>query len=204
MKFLRNPIVTGILAVVAVMVVAYQFMGSNIRFNFRGKTAQVVRAIAPTLAPAPAPASVVAPSNLVAETSGPVAEATIDRAYLEARFAKWVASPQRDPFLLFGADPKLNGKDDEEFASPISKWKLNGIWDQTGGKLAVINKRVHRVGDEIEGYKIVRIEGEEVWFQGPKRKERLALERRGPSVLQNPVFQPPSNQPPAEADTSNP
>jgi hypothetical protein len=62
-------------------------------------------------------------------------------------------------------------------ASPISKWRLNGIWDQNGGKLAVINKHVHRVGDEIEGYKIIRIEGEEVWFQGPKRKERLALEQ---------------------------
>jgi hypothetical protein len=120
---------------------------------------------------------------------------TIDRTYLEGRFAKWVTAPLRDPFLLFSADPKDKTKEDEEFASPISKWHLNAIWDQTGGKLAVINKRVHVVGEEIEGYKILKIEGEEVWFQGPKRKERLALEKRGPAIIPNPVFLPASTQP---------
>jgi hypothetical protein len=194
-KFLRNPIVSGVLAVVAVLVVAYQFTGLNIHFRIGGTAGQVVNAIAPALvAPTPAPQPPPV-TNQVAEATP---DATIDRAYLEARFAKWVASPLRDPFLLFSTDPK-DKKDDEEFSSPISKWHLNGIWDQTGGKLAVINKRVHRVGDEIEGYKILKIEGEEVWFQGPKRKERLALEKKGPSVLHNPVFLPAANEIPATA-----
>jgi hypothetical protein len=189
-KFLRNPIVSGILAVVAVLVVAYQFTGSNIHFRLGGKAGQVVTAIAPALV-APPPSPPPAPVKPIAEESA-TADATIDRAYLEARFAKWVAAPLRDPFLLFSTDPK-DKKDDEESASPISKWHLNGIWDQTGGKLAVINKRVHRIGDEIEGYKIVKIEGDEVWFQGPKRKERLALEKKGPSILHNPVYLPATN-----------
>jgi hypothetical protein len=193
MKFLRNPIVTGILAVVAVVVVGYQFTGSNIHFNFGGTAARVVGTIAPALLP-PAPPPAL-PTNEVAETIAPDPAISIDRAYLEGRFARWVAAPQRDPFLLFSTDPKDKTMEDE-FASPISKWHLNGIWDQTGGKLAVINKRVHRVGDEIEGYKILRIEGQEVWFQGPKRKERLALEQRGPSVFVNPSFPPPSNPTP--------
>ena len=36
MKFLRNPIVSGILAVLAVLVVVAQFAGSNIHFRFGG------------------------------------------------------------------------------------------------------------------------------------------------------------------------
>jgi hypothetical protein len=186
MKFLRNPIVTGILALVAVVIVAYQFMGSNIHLPLSGTAARVVQTIAPALLPPPAPAPVQ--TNQVAESSS-TPSASIDRGYLEARFAKWVTSPLRDPFLLFATD-KEKLKEDAEFASPISKWKLNGIWDQTGGKLAIINKTVHQIGDEIEGYKIVKIEGGEVWFQGPKRRERLALETRGPAIVQNPVFLP--------------
>jgi hypothetical protein len=196
MKFLRSPIVSGILAVLAVLVVVYQFAGSNIHFPRLGGTAgQVVKAIAPALMPpppAPAPAAVAAQAEAAPDP-------TIDRAYLEARFARWVAAPQRDPFLLFSADPKDKLKDDDEFKSPLDHWHLNGIWDQTGGKLAVINKRVHRIGDEIEGYKILKIEGEEVWFQGPKRKERLVLEKKGPSVIHNPVFLPATNEIPATA-----
>jgi hypothetical protein len=192
MKFLRNPIVTGILAVVAVVVVLYQVMGSNIHLHLGGTAARVVQTIAPSLVPPPPPP--VQTNQVVESNSMP--DVTIDRGYLEARFAKWVTSPLRDPFLLFASD-KEKLKEDVEFASPISKWKLSGIWDQTGGKLAVINKSVHRIGDEIEGYKIVKIEGGEVWFQGPKRRERLALESRGPAYVPNPIFLPATNNVPS-------
>jgi hypothetical protein len=74
--------------------------------------------------------------------------------------------------------------------SPIAKWKLNAIWDQTGSRLAVINNAVHQVGDEIAGFKILRIESDEVWFQGPRRKERLGLQNRGPAFLRDPSFRP--------------
>lgn len=199
MRFLRNPIISGILVVVAVMVLAYQFTGGAMaRFRSGGLTQRVVKELVSAARPTPSmPAPVSSPATI--ETSdGPTEPTTIDRAYLEGRFAKWVAAPLRDPFLLF-ADAKDKAKEEEEFASPISKWKLQGIWDQTGGKLAVINKRVHRIGDEIEGYKIIRIEGDEVWFQGPKRKERLAMERRGPAVVPNPVFLPAPIQIPPES-----
>lgn len=199
MKILRNPIVSGLLAVAAIVILAYQFTGgASSRYRPAGITQRVVNEfIAATAPPTPPPAPAPSVTNQLAEASL-APDATVDRAYLEARFAKWVVSPLRDPFLLFGGD-KEKAKEDEDFASPISKWHLNGIWDQTGGKLAVINKRVHRVGDEIEGYKILRIEGDEVWFQGPKRKERLALEKRGPAVLPVPVFMPATNQSPSNA-----
>jgi hypothetical protein len=189
MKFLRNPIVTGLLTVAAVAVLLYQVMGGAFnKFHAGGITKRLAKelaAIPGVIVESPPPVADTRPP----ETAEPVPDANIDRGYLEARFARWVAAPARDPFLLF-ADPKERLKEEEEFASPISKWKLNGIWDQTGGKLAIINKTVHRVGDEIEGYRILRIEGDEVWFQGPKRKERLGLAHHGPAVVPNPVFQP--------------
>ena len=195
-RLLRNPIVSGLLAVAAVLVLAYQFNGGALaRFRPAGIAQRVIQQFVSVTTPAPPPQSPVATES--PEPAAPLpSDANVDQAYLEARFAKWVVAPMRDPFLLFASE-KDRSKEEEEFASPISKWKLNGIWDQTGGKLAVINKRVHKVGDEIEGYKIIRIEGEEVWFQGPKRKERLALEKRGPAVLQIPVFPPATNPPPS-------
>ena len=124
------------------------------------------------------------------EAAAPWRGPVIDREYVEARFAKWVVSPGRDPFLLLGAEPKEKELMEMFEPSPIAKWKLNAIWDQTGSRLAVINSAVHQVGDEIAGFKIIRIESEEVWFQGPHRKERLGLLNRGPAVLPNPNFPP--------------
>jgi hypothetical protein len=64
----------------------------------------------------------------------------------------------------------------EETNSPVPTWTLRGIWNQTDSRLAVINGRVWRVGDVIEpGYKLIRIEKDEVWFQGPYRNERLGF-----------------------------
>ena len=194
MKFLRNPIVSGILAVIAICVLAYQFSGGAMaRYKPAGLTKRVVAELVAATTPAPVPAPAPPPTQ-PAEVSGTTPDAAIDRGFLEARFAKWVAAPFRDPFLLFVTDTE-KVKEEKEFESPIARWKLQGIWDQTGGKLAVINNRVHKIGDEIEGYKILRIEGDEVWFQGPKRKERLALERRGPAVVPNPVFLPATTVP---------
>ena len=200
MKFLRNPIVSGVLAVVAIFVLVYQFTGGAMaRYRPAGITQRVVKELVNATAPIPTPPPPPpAATNQLAESTTPVPDPSIDRAYLEARFARWVASPLRDPFLLFSTDPK-DKKGEEEDASPITKWELNAIWNQTGGKLAVINKRVHQIGDEIEGYKIVKIEGNEVWFQGPKRKERLPLKtkEKAPAVLPNPVFAPaPTNDVP--------
>ena len=117
MKFLRNPIVTGILAVVAVAVVIYQFTGSNIHFNLGGRAAQVVASIAPAIIPPPVSVSTPAPTQ-IAEATNSAPDPTIDSAYLEARFAKWVASPLRDPFLLFGGDKEKSKEEYRNYEAP--------------------------------------------------------------------------------------
>ena len=190
MRFLRNPYVSGVLAAAATVLVFFRLVLPH------WQTGTPTAATPANQAAFPGRPAISAESraDVLVNALGPVPERGIDRNYVEARFAKWVASPQRDPFLLLGGDPQARSKEELDFISPIAKWKLNGIWSQTGSRLAVINNSVHQVGDEIEGYKIIRIEGEEVWFQGPKRKERLGLAQRGPVVLPDPVFKP-ANRP---------
>jgi hypothetical protein len=190
MRFFRNPIVTGILTLIAAAMVFYRlilpYLGPGISVPF----------VAKALLPDPARSRAVAAANALRDqlkeaATSPDQGLTVDRDYLEARFAKWVATPKRDPFLVLGVDPKDKELLDMLEPSPIAKWKFNGICDQTGGRWAVINNVPHQVGDEIAGFKIIRIESEEVWFQGPKRKERLGLLQHGPAILPNPVFKQP-------------
>jgi hypothetical protein len=191
MRFLRNPIVTGLLTLVAVGMVFYRLV---LPYLLPGKIVQsgIVAATRNPIA-ARAVANANALREQLTEAAAPWRGPTIDHDYVQGRFAKWVAAPARDPFLLLGIDPKDKEMQDLLEPSPIAKWKLNAIWDQTGSRLAVINNAVHQVGDEIAGFKILRIESEEVWFQGPHRKERLGLQNRGPAVLPNPSFPPAKN-----------
>jgi hypothetical protein len=202
MRFLRNPIVTGVLTLLAVATVFYRFVLPYL--SSPGVPLPGTPAPAPSPVAAKAVATASALRDQLAEAAAPWRGPKIDREYVEGRFAKWVATPKRDPFLLMGVDPK-NDKELQELLepSPIAKWKLNAIWSQTGSRLAVVNNRVHQVGDEIAGFKIIRIEADEVWFQGPKRKERLGLLNRGPAVLRDPGFQSITNRPASSSPSTS-
>ena len=97
--------------------------------------------------------------------------------------------------LLLGVQPPEPKDTGPDTNSPLRKLKLKGIWDQTGSRLAVINREVYRQGDEIDGYKIIEIGSDEVWFQGPRNKERLGLEKSLPRTNAYPrIAIPPSHQ----------
>ena len=183
MKLLRNPIVTGVLAVIAVVVVYLQVAPQG-RFSLGGAGTPAL-ALAPAAAPAPAPpaapASAPAVSTVVAAEAYTAPSRAVDREFVELHFDGWVNWPQRDPFLILTPDPPDLKNKDVDANSPVGSWKLKAIWAQTASRpLAVINHGVYREGDEIQGYKIIKIEGDEVWFQGPRRKERLGFDRRIP------------------------
>ena len=183
MKLLRSPWVTGILVLVALVVVYFQVVAPNLRLG------------GPAAAPRPAPARAAvsagpaAAATLAAiEALQPVTPATaallrpeqpVDTNFVQNHFALWVSSPTRDPFLLLAPEPTAV-KTDSVTNSPVPTWTLNAIWSQTGGRMAVINNNVYREGDEIEGYKIVKIQGDEVWFRGSNDVERLGFVRRHP------------------------
>ena len=184
MKLLRNPIVTGLLVVAAIGIVFYQIYGprwQRARESARQPVAAAVAAVARVLSPPPSPPSQVQPAEKES-TIDVIPDVRIDREYTKTHFDAWVESPARDPFLLLGPQPVDLNNNDSETNSPLRRMKLKGIWDQTGSRVAVIDREVYRQGDEIEGYKLIEIGIDEVWFQGPTRKERLGLEKRLPAI----------------------
>ena len=203
MKFLRNPWVTGALALIALAVVFYQvFAPQRSRRPAPVSPASPAAASMPPNAVAPAgnsasPATPLqhsaSPALASRGATGGLAEAPgpgMDRTYLESRFAGWINAPQRDPFLLVAPVPAQ--KILVPTNSPVALWKLTGIWNQAGSRLAVINNKVYGEGDEIQGFRIQRIEGDEVWFNGTNGLERLGLQRHRSAVPPAPPNAPPA------------
>lgn len=197
MKALRSPWVSGALVILAVAVFLYQF--------------RQPRRAQPRPAPAQAPAPVARlpkikvplPAVPAATNAAVLPALGIDRAYAESHLAEWADSPQRDPFFLI---PVVSDKPVHQYTSPVPNWKLKGIWRQTGGRVAAINNRVYSEGESIEGYKIERIEDDQVWFQGPERMERLGFEPdnlgKGSSPPEARPGKPPGSRP--AGNTSGP
>src|SRR5262249_2021628 len=138
MKLLRNPIVVGILVVVAIGVVVYQIFQPRLKY-----ARQASRMPAAFVAPMPAlsapppsqPAPAVKASSRVAGETAPrtnavslQADLPIDREFVAAHFERWVNTPRRDPFFLVTDVPVATGPDTN---SPVLHWKLEGIWNQT-------------------------------------------------------------------------
>jgi hypothetical protein len=198
MKFLRNPIVTGLLVLAAVGMVFYQIYAprwERARARVPQPVAAAVAAVARVIAPSPVPAPTPAPAENPALADF-VPDNTIDRRYAESHFEAWVESPARDPFLLLGVQPPEVKETGVDTNSPLRKMKLRGILDQTGSRVAIIDREVYRQGDEIEGYKIIEIGSDEVWFQGPRKKERLGLEKSVPRTNAFPrAVAPPVSRP---------
>ena len=191
MNPLRNPIVVGILAVVAVGVIVYQTFGAKfIRPGFAEKKLELGSAkSAPPAAPAPAPVKPGVITTIPAATYTNLAEALdlpeeVDAATVETRFNTWVSAPLRDPFLLLRRAVEEPSSSLADTNSPVPGWTLTAIWNQTGSRVAVIDtstnsqphQRVYQAGDYVvENYKVLRIERDEVWIQGPRVNERLGF-----------------------------
>jgi hypothetical protein len=191
MKLLRNPVVVSLLALVAVLLVLYQFFGEKLLRGRRPAAKPPAAAAAKTASVAPAKAAPPR-AKAAAKQGGKSAESAsspngtdagleagllpeVDTTFVVARFQSWVNAPLRDPFMLLTPaveDPAFFAG---ETNSPVPTWTLNAIWNQTDSRLAVIDDKVCRVGDVIEGYELIRIENDEVWFQGPWRNERLGF-----------------------------
>jgi hypothetical protein len=197
MKLLRNPIVVGVLAVVAVVMVLYQVLGDKILrgrlFRSNPPAAPATSGVAkPTGQPAGAAAAANPAAYMAAKRAATytnldaalVPSQGVETAQVEPRFNSWVGTPQRDPFLLLAPSAGGSGLAVNETNSPVPTWALQAIWIQTGSRSAVVNGRVRSVGDEIEpGYRLIRIERDEVWFQGPNRNERLGFRVPRPMPL---------------------
>lgn len=93
----------------------------------------------------------------------------IDRLFVAQHFEEWLLAPRRDPFAVHGM-PGMAIKG----LPPASEFlKLEGIWRQTGSRLAVINRQIFREGDAISHFIIEQIDADAVWVRGPSGPERL-------------------------------
>ena len=178
MKLLRNPIVVGLLAVVALLLVVKSFWPMFSRGSRR--------APAPTVAAKPpaaeSPAKPAAPKAAATDTKNRAAEKTpalpsataaseVDWARVQTNALHWVDAPRRDPFQVRDWPGHLTGTN-----RPASDFlTLNGIWRQTGAALAVINSTVVGEGDIVLEFKIQSIEPDRVWVYGPAGVELLSF-----------------------------
>ena len=187
MKMLRSPWVVGALVVVAVVVVFFQAFKpqwqrwrARVESSVETKTtvaSPATKSAGKPLASAPNSAKPAAktPSVYAPPPKNPeLPQKGIDADYVASRFVGWVSSPPRDPFLSVAAS-RTDTNSVAEGPSPVPTWKLSGIWRQTGGRSAAINGLVYSEGDEIEGWKVERIEADQVIVRGTNRVERLTI-----------------------------
>jgi hypothetical protein len=183
MKVIGNPWIVGGLCLFAVGLVVHQVLA--FRRPGGGAAAPNGPAFVPAASPTgPAPGALAEGASDVGRATAqttPGANVTtpatlIDRSYVQSRLAQWVESPRRDPFLFSPA-----GKPGPAAASPVSRWELKAIWQQTGSRLAAINKGVYAEGDLIQGYRLERIESDRVWLQSPTGREGLGFTRPQPA-----------------------
>ena len=167
MKLLRNPIAVAILAVLAVVVMGFQFW-PMIRPRFARKAA-----------PPPPPAPIVAPSTPPkprkppADVPAPAAAPsnTVEIAILEANSSRWIETPRNDPFKVRFY---ISGTQGTNSRPAMEVLTLNAIWQQNdGAPLAVINNRLLGEGDVILQFRISAIEPDRVWVDGPNGRERI-------------------------------
>jgi hypothetical protein len=164
MKVRRNPLVVGLLGVLALGVAFWNVVGPMVgRLRVR-RAAPAVAAAAPgtsTLAvalPQPSPADPGALPPIL----------PINQEAILGRFTEWLEAPGRDPFEFFvPAEVTQGGPRAAELLS------LKAIWRQAGGQLAVINNVVLGEGEQIAGFKLERIEADSVWVRGTNGSERV-------------------------------
>jgi hypothetical protein len=183
MKILRSPWVTGVLVLVAVGVVFYQVVRPQLnRLLGSGSappaqpapTAPAQQSAAPPQTGDARPATAVTQSRTLVEED-PARVAPINLAAIEQRFERWVEAPQRDPFLLVRPASVADLAPSADAPPPTNNFRLKGIWQQTGSKIAAINNGVYREGDVIEGFRVERIEGSQVWLSISNRLQRLEM-----------------------------
>ncbi|MBM3328401.1 MAG: hypothetical protein FJY67_02875 [Calditrichaeota bacterium] len=83
--------------------------------------------------------------------------------------------PRRDPvvFANWGRDPFVQVQRHIDDAEMVAGMKLGGISVKGRDRYALINSRIVRVGDEIEGMIVERIDSDRVWLSKSGRSYTL-------------------------------
>jgi type II secretory pathway component PulC len=179
MKLARHPLVIVLLALVVIAIVAGVVLGPRWKRARAGRGVAVTNAVVAVTKTTGT--NVFAPkttgTNVLAQAKAKVVpDREIDRQQAQSRLKSWVEAPVRDPFQVHEVVRETKPTD---LAQPtVQSLTLNGIWRQSDSVLVVINRHIYGLGDELQGFKIERIEADRVLIQGPERKEVLQFARR--------------------------
>jgi len=142
MKALKNPVVVGVLAVVAIGVVINSVMPKK-----QGSKPK----------PGAEKAAVVAPAKTKRSKAPAFIEPDVN---MDAAQAGWLAVPERDPFgsKKPAAESTVQLEDTAAPAPHESELRLSAIWLQDASRpLAIVNGKIVAEGDVVEGFKVERI-----------------------------------------------
>lgn len=120
-----------------------------------------------------APASTGAGAASDAATNAPALRPALERERIRQRWPDWVSGHYRDPFQVDVA--VLASAAPQEELTPARHLKLQGTWVQTGSRLAVIDRGIYGVGDQVAGYTVVQIDSGRVDLRGPDKTETITF-----------------------------
>ena len=184
MKLLRNPMVVGLLAVAALALVFKNVVWPILRRAPQQARPPAAAAAAP-LTPVTAPLRATEQARTLVQQlfekasaadaalslAPPTFATKIDSALLRMSSARWAEAPRRDPFQIRHLPVVASGTN--AYPPAMELLTLSGIWRQTGGTLAVINKRVFSEGDTILRFTLKNIDADRVWVDGPNGREAV-------------------------------
>jgi len=165
MKLLQNRLLVAVIAAVAVTMVGLNVLAPMRRTGRPARTP----AAAPAVAKSAAPATNVPPQQ-PPEKALLQADTPLESDYALSRLREWIESPRCDPFEVYPKGVKTQTRNEVAAADVL---RLEAVWRQTDRRLAVINKCVVAEGDTIGDYRLVKIEADMAWVEGPLGRERI-------------------------------
>ena len=170
MKLLRNPIVMGLLVLVA-LALGFWVLRPILTGRRGARMSSKAAATATAVSTNPVGKTVKTLAAKPAATGKLTAGAGIDLAAAQDGAAPWIVSPRRDPFLGRVRPRNAAGA----YPLAVELVTVQGIWMQPDVKLAVINRTLVSQGDNLLEFRIEEIASDHVWVQGPNGRERVGF-----------------------------
>jgi hypothetical protein len=168
MNLLKNPIVVGILAVVAAALVFYRVAWPLMKHSGSQRQNPPAAALSglPPTTPAPATEKKAAEESAAGKMTG----TGMELGTLERDSARW-SEARRDPFQRKMAATATNQA--KAYPPAMQLLHLKGVWRQSGSTLAVVNDQVITEGDGILAFTVQSIEDTRIWVTGPNGREAV-------------------------------
>lgn len=163
---LNNPLIVGILCVLAVGLMARNFQDRFVEDAEEPSLQRRPTPVRPVSEPLDRPQGTPdsSPANFVPEA------------------VQWVAHPRRDPFAVVAVvrrEPRRPATESsrvvrsDRAANPPIPFQLKAVALEEHRKIAVLDRTILHEGETFKGYRLTRILEDGVWLMGPHGQEFL-------------------------------